>query len=881
LLLAYTIYTSGSTGRPKGVAISHRNVVALAYWSREVFSAEELAGVLGSTSICFDMSIFELFVTLAWGGTVILAENALELPELPARDEVTLINTVPSAMSELVRLGAVPTLVRTVNLGGEPLRGALARRIHDLAPIRLYNVYGPSEDTTFTTWADVGPVGEPTIGRPLANERIYVLDRNLSPVPVGVPGEVYIAGEGVTRGYLGRPGMTAEKYLPDPFGSAGTRMYRVGDLGRWRPDGELEYLGRLDHQVKIRGFRVELGDIEAALLAHSGVREAVAVTREPVPGDLRLAAFVVSGEPAENLRGHLKDRLPEYMVPSAIVPLAELPLLPNGKVDRRALANLEVEQKGGDAAPRTPVEELIAGLWCEVLGLQEVGVHDNFFALGGHSLLVPRIVSRLRQAFGIEVPLRLLFERPTISEMAESLEQGRGQSAGPEPPLVRSTRRGSRQPLSFAQLRFWARRHEVGASNVPVGVRFSGPLNVAALERGLQEITRRHEVLCASFEEIDGEPVQVVRDYLLTMTVVDLDGLPDGCREAEAARLGVMAGGYPFDLAREPLLMATLLRLSGDEHALFVIQHHLVTDGWSEGVLFQEMAVLYQAYVRGEPSPLPELPIQYADFAAWQRKSLQGPIFDDLLGYWQQRLHAFKALAIPTDHPRPAVRSARGGQHGLRLDETLNRGLRELGRRENATLFMTLLAAWQAFLYLWTGETDITLTTNIANRNRAEVEPLIGLFTNVLVLRTDLSDDPTFSELLARVRKTTLADFAHQDLPFVEVLNRARPGRVSGYNELFPVGFVLQNFPVAPVSFPGLTVRQLDLDSGAVPRDLILIASEVGEEVEASVLYRQDIFEEKTIVNLLMRFEELVRTLVHAPEERLSSLASDVHAGAL
>ncbi len=889
--LAYVIYTSGSTGRPKGAMNTHRAVVNRLAWAQSFCRLGVEDAVLQKTPFSFDVSVWEFFWPLSVGARLVMAlPGGHQDPEYLAsaieRQRITTLHFVPAMLSVFLEARGLERCreVCRVIASGEALPAELTTRFFArLKGAELYNLYGPTEAAIdVTAWScprDAGGHAVP-IGRPIGNLRIYLLDAALTPLPIGVPGELYIGGIGIARGYVRRPALTAERFLPDPCTiEAGARMYRTGDLARFLADGAIEYLGRLDHQVKIRGLRIELGEIEAVLGVHPGVQEVVVLARVDTPGDPRLVAYVVAGPGANpsvaELSQHLASSLPVYMVPSSFVLLPALPTNANGKVDRRALpapSVLDLPGREASLAPRTQSEELLCEIWADVLLLPQVGIHDNFFALGGHSLLVHRIVSRVRQVFGVEVPWRLLFEQPTVAEMAEALEQARGQSVNPEPPLLRSSERGSRQPLSFPQLRFWARRHESGASNVPLGVRFSGPLNVAALEHSLQEIVRRHDVLRTSFEEVEGEPVQVVRDYLLAMPVVDLGSLSADRLEAEAASLGVLAGGYPFDLAREPLLITILLRFSPDDHALFVIQHHLITDGWSEGVLFQEMAILYQARLDGEPSPLPELPIQYADFAAWQRKSLEGPAFDEMLGYWQNRLHGFKVLPIPTDHPRPAIRSVRGCRHDLRLDAMLSRGLRQLGRSENATLFMTLLAAWQALLFLWTGEGDIAITTNIANRSRAEVEPMIGLFTNVLVLRTDLSGDPTFSDLLARVRKTALADFAQQDLPFVEVLNRARPGRVAGYNELFPVGFVLQSFPTPPAPFSGLTVRQFDLDSGAVPRDLILIVSEVGEELEASLLYRQDIFEVETIVDLLTRLEDLVKTLVYAPHERLSSL---------
>ncbi|HEV2852358.1 MAG TPA: non-ribosomal peptide synthase/polyketide synthase [Thermoanaerobaculia bacterium] len=868
-LLAYTIYTSGSTGRPKGVAITHRNVVALTYWSREVYSDEEFAGVLGSTSICFDMSIFELFVTLAWGGMVILAENALELPELSAKDEVTLINTVPSAMSELVRLGAVPASVRTVNLGGEPLRGALARRIHELGKIRLYNVYGPSEDTTFTTWADVGPVGEPTIGRPLANERIYVLDRRLSPVPVGVPGEVYISGEGVTRGYLGRPELTAEKYLPDPFAGGGARMYRVGDLGRWRADGELEYLGRLDHQVKIRGFRVELGDVEAALLSHPGVREAVVVPREPVPGDLRLAAFVVLKGEAPDLRAYLQERLPEYMMPWALVPLDGLPLLPNGKVDRRALAKMDVEResgKGGDAASEralTPVEELIAGLWCDVLGLREVGIQDNFFSLGGHSLLATQLVSRLRETLGMELPLRRFFEAPTVAGLVRLLP-GLG---GTEAPALRATADKEALPLSFAQERLWfLDRLEGGGPryNVPSAVRLTGWLDPAALAAAFREIVRRHEVLRTRFGEEQGRPVQMVQppfDPLLAQ--VDLRAISSPA--ALMVAIATAEARRPFDLAAGPLLRLTLLRVAEEEHVLLLVLHHAIADAWSMGLLIAEVAALYGAAVSGRPSPLPELPLQYADYARWQRELLAGPVLEDQLAWWRERLEGIPAvLDLPADRPRTAVRGQRGGLAPVPLPNRLVGRLRDLGRRSGATLFMTLLAGFQALLARYAGGDEAPVGSPVAGRTRVETEPLIGFFTNTLVLRTHLGGDPTFAELLGRTRETTLGAYDHQDVPFERLVEELAPPRDLRYTPLFQVMLSFQN-ALAPLELPGLRLELLEVDHGTAKLDLTLALREEGQGLAARLEYDRGLFDAATAERIAGHFRNLLEEAVADP----------------
>jgi amino acid adenylation domain-containing protein len=896
--LAYILYTSGSTGRPKGIAMPHRPLANLMGWQLAAIPAPRRT--LQFSSLGFDVSCQEMFATWGAGGTLVLVdeETRRDAPALvrllaSRRVERLLLPFVAlQQLAEAARFAGLPDALREVITAGEQLRasGPIVDLFRRLPGCRLENQYGPTETHIATAfrlaedplrWAALPP-----IGRPLANLRNWVraADPAAAPAslaPIGVPGELMIGGAGLARGYLGRPDLTAERFLPDPFGAPGTRLYRSGDLARLLPDGAIEFLGRRDHQVKVRGFRVEPGEIEAVLGAHPGVREAVVVSQVHSGGDARLVAYAVprgeSAPPLAELTAHLKASLPDYMVPASIVLLPALPVNPNGKVDRKALPAPPALHPGSEAiaSPRTPVEELVGEIWADLLGLPRVGIHDNFFALGGHSLLATRMIARLRQAFGVEVPLRALFTRPTVAGLAAALAEARGAGRGGEPPLVRVALPGTPQPLSYSQLRFWLRRGEGrGASNIPLGLRFSGPLDAAVLAASLAEIVRRHEVLRAAFVEIDGEPAQVVRDgFQLPLAAVDLAALPAERRQEELRRLGLAEAEYPFDLAREPLVRATLVRLAAGEHALLLVQHHMVTDGWSGGILAEELAELYRACRAGEPSPLPDLPLQYADFAAWQRAYLAGPVFDELLSYWQERLRDLPVLALPTDRPRPAVRSVRGALAERRLDEALSRGARELGRRANASLFMTLLAAWQALLGLWTGQEDVALTTNVANRGRAESERLIGLFTNVVALRTSLSGDPTFGELLGRVREGALEAFAHQDLPFIEILNRLRPGRAEIYNELFPAGFVLQNFPWRPLAFPDLAVEPLDLASRSAPRDLILLAEEDGAEIRLVLLYREDIFTARTIETLLARFAGLLSAVIEDPDRRLSGLA--------
>ncbi|HEX6863967.1 MAG TPA: amino acid adenylation domain-containing protein, partial [Thermoanaerobaculia bacterium] len=774
--LAYLIYTSGSTGRPKAVAIEHRSAAAMVGWALGLFTPEELAGVIAATSICFDLSVFELFVPLARGGKIVLARNALELPDLPARGEITLINTVPSAMAELVRLRALPASARTVCLAGEPLPEALAEQIYAIPTVeRLFNLYGPSEDTTYSTWSLVPRSGPPSIGRPIAGSQAYVLGREGEPVPVGVAGELYLGGAGLARGYLNRPELTAAAFVPDPWGGPGERLYRTGDLVRWRASGELDFLGRIDHQVKMRGFRIELGEIEAALAAHLAVEEVAVLAR----GD-RLVAYVVSNSPAD-LRGHLRERLPEFMVPSNFVLLPTLPRTPNGKLDRKALPAPE-RAVGAGREPGTPMEEMLAGIWTELLGVEAPGPEDSFFACGGHSLMAARLVARVRERLGTELPLAAVFEAPTLAGLAARIERARLADAPPLAPVPRT----GEIPLSFAQERLWfLDQMEPGSAayNMPFAARLDGELDIEAFRQALEGIVQRHEALRTTFQAgSDGRPVQIIAAPApLALPVIDLSAGEVQYRLEAEARL-------PFDLARGPLLRALLLRLGPESHVALVVQHHIVSDGWSIGVFLRELSALY------EGSPLPDLPVQYADYAVWQRS---WPRLDAQLAWWRERLAgAPQVLELPADRPRPPVRSLRGGERSVRLSAGLAHELQALGRQEGATLFMVLLAAFQALLQRYTGQDDLLVGSPVAGRGERQLEPLIGFFVNDLVLRADLSGNPAFPVFLSRVRDGALAAYAHQDVPFERLVEELRPERDRSRPPLVQVMLALQNAPL-------------------------------------------------------------------------------------
>jgi amino acid adenylation domain-containing protein/FkbH-like protein/FkbM family methyltransferase len=886
--LSHVIYTSGSTGRPKGVAIEQRSVVTLVRWSLENYSREELAGVLAATSICFDLSVWELFVPLSTGGTVILAPTALDLPALHGAQRVTLVNTVPSAIAELLRAGGIPSSVRTVNLAGEPLTTELSDALYATATIeKVCDLYGPSEDTTYSTFARRAVGDRPTIGRPLANTRVYLGELGRSPVPIGVAGEVQLSGAGLARGYLDRPDLTAERFLPDALGpTPGQRLYRTGDLARWRADGRLDFLGRIDHQVKIRGFRIELGEIEAALRELTTVREAIVLAREDQPGVKRLVAYLSANGQAPtvtDLRDHLQDRLPGYMIPTAFVILDSLPLLPNGKVDRRALPapdQTRPELEGAFVAARNSVERQVAEIWCQVLGLEQVGVHDNFFELGGHSLLATKIVSRIRAVFGTELPLRRVFESPTVSELARSLGEVEARSSGAPGadmgPLERTVHDGP-LPLSFAQQRLWfLDQMEPGNPyyNMPAALRLSGHVQMAALESAFSEIRRRHEVLQTGYVLQHGQPMQVLMPHNdVPVRFVDLSSLDEALRDEEVQRLAALDARRPFDLSRGEVLRVTLLKCSETSHTMLFAMHHIASDGWSLAIVIRELSVLYAAFGGGRPSSLTELPVQYADFGVWQRKWLESDGLKLQLAYWKARLGGqLPTLDIRTDRPRPEIETFRGADEILLIPRTLSTELNRLSAREHVTLFMTLVAAYKTLLYRNIGEDDVIVGTDLAGRNRAELEGLVGFFVNLLVLRSDLSGNPTFRDLLVRVRETAMGALAHQDVPFDRLVEELRPKRHRSRTPLFQMLFVMENIPQETLRLPGLTMTPVANQADTARFDMALFVREQEDGIVTKWTYKTDLFDRSTIQRFANQYLALLEGIAAAPDTRLNEL---------
>jgi amino acid adenylation domain-containing protein len=869
--LAYLIYTSGSTGRPKGVAIPHKAAVHLMHWARDLFPPEDLAGVLAATSICFDLSVFEIFAPLSWGGRVILADSALALPAIPAAAEVTLVNTVPSAANELVRTGGFPSSVRTINLAGEALQRSLVDQLYRTTSTRaVFNLYGPSEDTTYSTWVRVPPnSGEaPTIGVPLPEETAQVLGADLLPVPDGGEGELYLGGPALARGYLARPDLTAERFLPDAFSSEpGARMYKTGDLVRPRPDGELDFLGRIDHQVKIRGFRIELGEIEAALLTLPEVKECVVVAKEG-----RLVAYLSGdGLSIPELRRSLAARLPEYMVPSAFVLLPALPLTPNGKVDRKALpAPGRVRPEVGPfVAPRDEVEARLAELWAEALGLDAVGVEDDFFELGGHSLVAGRLLSRIRQSFGSSRSVRELFCQPTVAAFAALLRDSATEEALP---LAGMAGDGDSAPLSPGQERLLF-LHRLEAEpithNVCVLGTLSGELDPLALRRAFTELVSRHEALRTVYTEVQVilPPVEV------PLHVHDLSGLPEAEREEAARRLAREEFRRPFDLESAPVLRAALVRMGARDHRLLLTVHHIAWDDGSMAVLLRELPALYRAFSEGSAPSLPPLPVRYADFAVWQRARLQGEALEELMDRWIRQLSGLpEPLDLPTDRPRLPVMGFEGGERLFEVRPELARALRDLARRQGATLFMSCVAVYESLLMRLAGQEDVLVAAPVSIRTRLELEPVVGFLVNNLQLRGDLTGDPTFLELVGRMRETTLAAFEFQELSLDLAVRRVDP-KMSGSALLRVIFSLFQEIPETELA-PGLAMTLREVGNGTAKAEMALFLEERRDgSLGARLEHSSWLFDAVTV----QRFEGYLLTLLEGaalhPERRLSELS--------
>ncbi|MEU4146693.1 amino acid adenylation domain-containing protein, partial [Streptomyces parvulus] len=892
---AYVIYTSGSTGRPKGVVVSHRAIVNRLAWMQDTYGLEPSDRVLQKTPSGFDVSVWEFFWPLVQGATLVVArpEGHLDpayLADTVRREGVTTLHFVPSMLDVFLREPSAASLggLRRVFCSGEALSAELRARFRAVSDVPLHNLYGPTEaavDVTYWPCSEDTGDGPVPIGRPVWNTRMYVLDAALRPVPAGVPGELYIAGVQLARGYLGRPGLSAGRFTADPHGAPGSRMYRTGDLARWNHDGSLDYLGRADHQVKLRGFRIELGEIEAALTRQPEVGQAAVVLREDRPGDQRLVAYTVPAPGAEAgaalLTARLRELLPGYMVPASFVALPALPVTPNGKLDRRALPAPARTERAGGRAPGTPAEELLCTLFAEVLGVDEVGVDDGFFELGGHSLLATRLISRIRSVAGAEVPIQRVFESPTVAELAPALEEtGRARAA------VTARPRPERLPLSFAQQRLWFIHQYEGPSplyNIPAALRLTGTVDETALSAAVADVVARHESLRTVFAEDAHGPHQVILSPGRAPSRLEtLDSSPDRLADdlARTAR-------HRFDLTRDVPLRATLLRVAPGERVLLLVLHHIAGDGWSLAPLARDLGTAYAARSDGTAPDWAPLPVQYADYTLWQRELL-GAGDDEgegarQLAHWRKALAGLpERLELPTDRPRPVRRDNSGDRLDVTVPAALHRSLGALAAETRTSVFMVLQAALAGLLTRLGAGEDVPIGSTIAGRTDAAVENLVGFFVNTLVLRTDTGGDPTFRELLGRVRERDLAAYAHQDVPFERLVEAVNPDRATSHHPLFQVMLTFDTTQQDALGelgrLPGISTSLLPVHTGLSRFDLVFAFDERRDAdggragLDLAVEFSTELFDAGTVRTLTDRLLRLLTEVAADPGMRLGDV---------
>ena len=888
--LGFMIYTSGSTGRPKGVLLPHKGMVNLFQAMAKDLPVDKNKTMLQMASFSFDAASCEIFTGLTTGATLQMIDKDILLStdkfvKFLNEKKITTV-TIPVSLLTILPEKEIHSF-ETIMSVGDICTQDLALRWKDRC--RFMNGYGPTEGSVGAIWSVFEEYHafshSAPIGRPFDNIKIYILDKQLNPAPVGIPGEIHIGGAGVSRGYFNRPGLTAEKFIPDPFSAkSGARMYRTGDLARFLPDGQVEFLGRVDFQVKIRGYRIELGEIEARISETEAVKDVVVVALGQKAEEKILAAYMIAHEgkeiDIEQIKSELGDKLPDYMVPAAFVIMEEFPLTPNGKINRKALPAPDVSDltTAKYVAPRTPEEELLTSIWADVLKLDKVGVTSSFFELGGHSLLATQVISRIQEAFDVDIELRALFEKPTIEEIARIIEEIKKDEKGMARPPIEKVSREQKLPLSFAQQRLWfldQLEPDNPAYNIPSAYILEGDLNEAALAKSILEIVRRHESLRTTFGDDGGKPLQIINStFDFKIDKQDISGLAEPERQEQLKRLATEEALRPFNLASGPLFRVSLIKVSDNQHAVLFNMHHIISDGWSIGVLISEVVQLYSAFLQNEPSPLPELEIQYADFAHWQQNWLKDEVLQEQVDYWKNKLAgAPPLLEIPTDRPRPAVQTVNGASENIAFSPELSEKLKVLTRQEGVTLFMTLLAAYQTLLHRYSGQDDILVGSPIANRTNSKIEKLIGFFVNNLIMKADFSDNPEFTDLLAQVRENALEAYAHQDLPFEKLVEEIQPRRDPSHAPIFQVAFVLQNIPAdRSMQLPGLTLKPVQSDAETAKYDLTLTMAEAGERLLGTMEYNSDLFDQSTIQRMLRHLEIILEAVSEDPEIQIGDI---------
>jgi amino acid adenylation domain-containing protein/non-ribosomal peptide synthase protein (TIGR01720 family) len=886
--LAYVIYTSGSTGKPKAVAIEHRQLTNYVAGISRRLGPEPGWRMAFLTTIAADLGLTVLYPSLCAGGELhILSEDRGRDPKLweeyCTQKGMDFVKMTPS---HLVLLADRPTAfpLRALVLGGEPWSQETLTWLDRRGPrCKVVNHYGPTECTVgaLTHEFEDGEPGNVPIGAPIANTRGYAMDGRGDLMLVNAPGELYIGGMGVARGYLNEPGLTAERFVPSGFNEqGGVRLYRTGDMVVRRANGELEYLRRIDNQVKVRGYRIELSEIEAVLSGHEAVKRSAVLLREDEPGAKQLVAYAVLADPqpsSRELREYLLSKLPEYMVPPMFVFLPDLPLTANGKLDRKNLPRPAAAQvsRDKDLLPSL-VEDLVAGIFAEVLRVERPGIHQNFFELGGHSLLATQVLSRIRDVLGVEVPLRCVFDSPTPAGLAAVVGHYRRAERRFEAPPIRRASRDVDLPLSFAQQRLWFIQQlepESGVYNMPYVIRLRGPLEIAHLRRSLSDVASRHEVLRTRFVSKRGQAIQMIdAPAEVQLPLWDLSGLPDQVRESKAREIAGREGRQPFDLEHGPLYRAALFRLGQQDHILFLCLHHIVSDAWSTNILTREFVAYYTALQEGREAGLPELPVQYADYAVWQREWLQGEVLEEQLAFWRRQLMGAPQLELPADRPRPVAPARRAATISLSLSPEQTRGANKLAQREAATLFMTLLAAFQLVLARIAGQEDIIVGTDAANRNRLDTEGVIGFFVNQLVLRTDLSGNPSLRALLARARETTLEAYEHQDLPFEKLVEELAPERDLNRQPFFQVKFALKNAARESYSLPGIWLQPFGSDSRQAKWDFTLFAIDGKEATTLTAEYMEELYEASSVERVLRQVTIALEAMTEDMNNRIGAV---------